>query len=106
MEVFTFMLISTAMQVLWWAAVISSLYAYLKTRSRAVLLMLTAFIASFVLNIILFIFLSAVLYLEKLAPSYAALAARLVFTILIICGILLLKKEMKMGLKMSQEAAQ
>ena len=91
----TFMIISTAMQLLWWVAVISCLYAYLKTRSRAVLLMLTAFMASFVINLILFILFSMVLYLERLAPTYAALAARLVFTALFIWGILLLKKEVR-----------
>jgi len=52
----------------------------------------SAFMASLVIYFILFILFS-MLYLERLVPTYAALAARLAFTILFIHGVLLLKKE-------------
>ena len=92
MDLATIVIVSTIIPLLTFIVMISCLYAYLKTRSKAVLTMFLAFVSSFVINL-LAAFIPPFLVEPKLAFLYAGLVAQFIFTILFIVGVLLLKSE-------------
>ena len=81
MDLATIIIISTITPLLMFIVMISCFYAYLKTRSKAVLIMFLAFLSSFVINLSA-AFIPLFLVEPKLAFLYAGLAAQFVFTIL------------------------